>query len=221
MAKAKAAEEKDVQKSKLDITLDKLNKDFGPGTVILGNMKRCDLDVVSTGSIGLDWAVGVGGLPYGRIVEVTAPESAGKSTLCLHVIANAQNQGKRCAYIDMEHTISPSYAIALGVDMDKLLLSQPMYGEEALEIAHKLVLTGEVDVIIVDSVASLVPKSEIDGEVGDTKMGGVARVMSQGLRVLNPIVELNKCLMIFTNQIRLNIGCVSMETKISWTMLCG
>jgi len=190
----------------LQDTLNRLNEAYGKGTVISGDKKSLNIPCVSTGSIGLDWAVGIGGLPYGRIVELISPESAGKTSCCLHIIANAQRDGKKCAYIDMEHALDANYMIALDVDMEQLILSQPSHGEQALEIAHQLIKSGKVDVVVIDSVAALVPLTEINGEIGDTKMAGQGRLMSQGLRVLSPVAEHNNCLVIFTNQIRANVG---------------
>lgn len=209
MAKAnKAKEGEEVKKKLFEIAMEKLNKQFGAGSVIYGNQTSLEVEAISTGSIALDAALGVWGMPKGRIVEIIAPESAGKTSLCLHIVANAQKNGILCAYIDMEHHLSGSYAKMLEVDLDKMILSQPNTGEAALEIARQLIGSGEVGVVIIDSVASLVPASEVDKDnaIGNSKMAGIGRLMSQGLRVLNPIVESNKCLLVFTNQIRMNPG---------------
>jgi len=185
---------------------DRLNKLYGEGTVITGDMKSVNIEAVSTGSLLLDIATGIGGFPYGRIVEIIGPESTGKTTLCGHLIANAQKVGKKAAYIDMEHAISADYMTKLGVNMADIILSQPDYGEQALEIAHQLLKTGKIQVIIIDSVATLVPKNEVDGAIGDTKMAGIGRLMSQALRTLSPLVEQHNCLLVFTNQIRMTPG---------------
>jgi recombination protein RecA len=168
--------------------------------------ERSEIEVVSTGSLGLDIALGVGGLPRGRIIEIYGPESSGKTTLTLHVLAEAQKVGGTCAFIDAEHALDPSYAKKLGVDIDALLISQPDTGEQALEIADTLVRSGAVDVIVVDSVAALVPKAELEGEMGDTHVGLQARLMSQALRKLTASISRSKCMLIFTNQIRSKIG---------------
>lgn len=198
---AKTEEKKDIKS-----TIDRLNKEYGINTVIAGNQKACELDVVSTGSLLLDIATGVGGFPYGRIVEIIGPESSGKTTLCGHIVANAQKTGKKCAYLDMEHAVDMSYLKKLGVVAEDLIISQPDYGEQCLKVAEELIKTGEVGVVIVDSVATLVPKTEVDAGVGDSKMAGLGRLMSQALRVLSPLVEKNNVLLIFTNQIRLQPG---------------
>jgi recombination protein RecA len=165
-----------------------------------------EIETVSTGSLGLDIALGVGGLPRGRIVEIYGPESSGKTTLTLHVIAEAQKGGGTCAFIDAEHALDPSYAKKLGVNLDDLLISQPDTGEQALEIADTLVRSGAIDVIVVDSVAALVPKAELEGEMGDTHVGLQARLMSQALRKLTASISRSKCMLVFTNQIRSKIG---------------
>ena len=165
-----------------------------------------EIETVSTGSLGLDIALGVGGLPRGRIIEIYGPESSGKTTLTLHVIAEAQKVGGNCAFIDAEHALDPSYAKKLGVNLDDLLISQPDTGEQALEIADTLVRSGAIDVIVVDSVAALVPKAELEGEMGDTHVGLQARLMSQALRKLTASISRSKCMLIFTNQIRSKIG---------------
>ena len=193
----------------LDAALAKIEKQFGKGAVMTMDSEALDCRSVSTGSIGLDKALGVGGLPYGRVVEIYGPESSGKTTLALHVIANAQAQGSRCAFIDAEHAFDPIYAEdGLGVDMSKLLVSQPDNGEQALEIADTLISSGAVSVIVIDSVAALTPKAEIEGEMGDSHMGLQARLMSQALRKMTSSILRNGVLVIFINQLRQKIGVV-------------
>src|SRR5687768_4228532 len=166
----------------LKLTMDKIEKDYGKGSVMMMNEKGEQLqEVISTGSIGLDVALGIGGLPRGRVIEIYGPESSGKTTVATHVIAEAQKKGGMCAIIDAEHAFDSAYAQKLGVDVDNLLISQPDYGEQALEIADRLILSGALDVVVIDSVAALVPKSELEGEMGDSKMGLHARLMSQAL----------------------------------------
>src|SRR5687768_2903481 len=166
----------------LKLTIDKIEKDFGKGSVMMMNEKsNVEMEIVSTGSIGLDVALGIGGLPRGRVVEIYGPEASGKTTIAIHVIAEAQKKGGMCAIIDAEHAFDSNYAQKLGVDVDNLLISQPDYGEQALEIADRLILSGALDVVVIDSVAALVPKSELEGEMGDSKMGLHARLMSQAL----------------------------------------
>lgn len=206
MAKKAQTEGQEEKKAEWQKAMDRLNKEFGAGTIIGANEVDLSVDVVSTGSIGLDAALGAGGLPYGRIVEIIGPESCGKSTLCAHVIANAQADGKRCLYIDMEHAVHGEYITNVGVSLNDMIISQPMDGESALEIAHQMIKTKEIDVVIVDSVASLVPRSETQGSIGDVGVAKLGRLMSQALRILTPIVEANNCLLIFTNQIRMNPG---------------
>jgi recombination protein RecA len=192
----------------LEAALSQIEKAFGKGSVMkLGQHGGVeDIEVVSSGSIGLDMALGVGGFPKGRIIEIFGPESSGKTTLALHVVAEAQKKGGNCAYIDAEHALDPVYAKNLGVNVDSLVLSQPDAGEQALEIADTLVRSGAIDVLVVDSVAALVPKAEIEGEMGDSHMGLQARLMSQALRKLTATVAKSKCIMIFINQIRMKIG---------------
>src|SRR6478752_7077497 len=191
----------------LKLTIDKIEKDYGKGSVMMMNEKAEALqDVVSTGSIGLDVALGIGGLPRGRVVEIYGPESSGKTTLATHVIAEAQKKGGMCAIIDAEHAFDSSYAQKLGVDVDNLLISQPDYGEQALEIADRLILSGALDVVVIDSVAALVPKSELEGEMGDSKMGLHARLMSQALRKLTATISKTNTICIFINQLREKIG---------------
>src|SRR5437762_2976834 len=191
----------------LKLTIDKIDKDFGKGSVMMMNEKSGFVqEVVSTGSIGLDVALGIGGLPRGRVVEVYGPESSGKTTIATHVIAEAQKKGGMCAIIDAEHAFDSSYAQKLGVDVDNLLISQPDYGEQALEIADRLILSGALDVVVIDSVAALVPKSELEGEMGDSKMGLHARLMSQALRKLTATISKTNTICIFINQLREKIG---------------
>ena len=192
----------------LDAALSQIERAFGKGSIMrLGTQKvQPEIEVVSTGSLGLDIALGIGGLPKGRIVEIYGPESSGKTTLALHAIAEAQKKGGTCAFIDAEHALDPGYARKLGVDVDNLLISQPDAGEQALEIADTLVRSGAVDVLVVDSVAALVPKAELEGEMGDSHVGLHARLMSQALRKLTGSVSKSNTLLIFLNQIRLKIG---------------
>jgi len=197
----------DNRKKALGAALSQIERQFGKGAVMrMGDQPRELIPSVSTGSLGLDIALGIGGLPYGRIVEIYGPESSGKTTLTLQVIAEAQRKGKTCAFVDAEHALDPIYAEKLGVDTDQLLVSQPDTGEQALEIADMLVRSGAVDVIIIDSVAALTPKAEIEGEMGDSHVGLQARLMSQALRKLTGSVKQANCLLIFINQIRMKIG---------------
>ncbi len=191
----------------LKLTMDKIDKDFCKGSVMMMSDKGVvEQEVISTGSIGLDMALGIGGLPKGRVVEIYGPESSGKTTLAIHVIAEAQKKGGMCAFIDAEHAFDSVYAQKLGVDIDNLLISQPDYGEQALEIADRLILSGALDVVVIDSVAALVPKSELEGEMGDSKMGLQARLMSQALRKLTATINKTNSCCIFINQLREKIG---------------
>ncbi|TAD86539.1 MAG: recombinase RecA [Bacteroidetes bacterium] len=191
----------------LKLTIDKIDKDFGKGSVMMMSDKGIhEIEVISTGSIGLDSALGIGGLPKGRVIEIYGPESSGKTTIATHVIAEAQKKGGICAFIDAEHAFDSNYAQKLGVDVDNLLISQPDYGEQALEIADRLILSGAVDVVVVDSVAALVPKGELEGEMGDSKMGLHARLMSQALRKLTATISKTGTICIFINQLREKIG---------------
>ncbi|MFM7511290.1 MAG: recombinase RecA [Bacteroidota bacterium] len=191
----------------LKLTMDKIDKDYGKGSVMMMNEKgEMQQEVISTGSIGLDAALGIGGLPKGRIVEIYGPESSGKTTVAIHVIAEAQKKGGMCAIIDAEHAFDSSYAQKLGVNVESLLISQPDYGEQALEIADRLILSGALDVVVIDSVAALVPKSELEGEMGDSKMGLHARLMSQALRKLTATIAKTNTICIFINQLREKIG---------------
>ncbi len=191
----------------LKLTIDKIEKDFGKGSVMMMNEKAAhEMEVVSTGSIGLDTALGIGGVPKGRIVEIYGPESTGKTTIAIHIIAEAQKKGGVCAIIDAEHAFDSVYASKLGVDVDNLLISQPDYGEQALEIADRLILSGALDVVVIDSVAALVPKGELEGEMGDSKLGLQARLMSQALRKLTATINKTNTICIFINQLREKIG---------------
>ncbi|RFM35655.1 recombinase RecA [Chitinophaga silvisoli] len=191
----------------LRLTMDKIEKDFGKGSVMMMGEKGSDpMEVISTGSLGLDIALGIGGFPKGRIIEIYGPESSGKTTIAIHTIAEAQKKGGICAIIDAEHAFDSSYAQRLGVDVDSLLISQPDHGEQALEIADRLILSGAVDVVVIDSVAALVPKGELEGEMGESKMGLQARLMSQALRKLTATISKTNCCCIFINQLREKIG---------------
>src|SRR5215210_5659697 len=191
----------------LKLTMDKIDKDFGKGSVMMMNERPNEPhEVVSSGSIGLDVALGIGGFPRGRIVEIYGPESSGKTTIAIHAIAEAQKKGGMCAIIDAEHAFDSNYAKRLGVDVDNLLISQPDYGEQGLEIADRLILSGALDVVVIDSVAALVPKGELEGEMGDSKMGLQARLMSQALRKLTGTISKTNTICIFINQLREKIG---------------
>ncbi|HDX0983638.1 TPA: recombinase RecA [Pasteurella multocida] len=200
---------KEEKNKALAAALGQIEKQFGKGSIMkLGDTQALDVEAVSTGSLSLDVALGIGGLPMGRIVEIFGPESSGKTTLTLSVIAQAQKEGKTCAFIDAEHALDPIYAAKLGVNVNELLVSQPDNGEQALEICDALVRSGAVDVIIVDSVAALTPKAEIEGEMGDSHMGLQARLMSQALRKLTGQIKNSNCLVVFINQIRMKIGVI-------------
>ena len=191
----------------LEVAMSQIEKQFGKGSVMkLGQFKAMEIEAIPTGALGLDIALGIGGVPRGRIIEVYGPESSGKTTLALHVIAEAQKMGGEAAFIDAEHALDPVYAKKLGVDIDNLIVSQPDTGEQALEITEALVRSGALDVIVVDSVAALVPKAEIDGDMGDSHMGLQARLMSQALRKLAGAINKSKTVLIFINQIREKIG---------------
>jgi recombination protein RecA len=200
---------RDMDKAKaLESALAQIERQFGKGSIMrLGeNSPAMDIEATSTGSLGLDIALGIGGLPQGRIVEIYGPESSGKTTLTLHVVAEAQKKGGVCAFVDAEHALDPQYAKKLGVNLDELLISQPDTGEQALEIVDTLVRSGAVSVIVVDSVAALTPKSEIEGDMGDMQMGSHARLMSQAMRKLTASIGRSNCMVIFINQIRMKIG---------------
>ena len=194
--------DKDIERA-----LAEIKTKFGDESIMkLGDQPKVDVDAIPTGSIGIDWALGIGGLPRGRIIEVFGPESSGKTTLCLHVVAEAQRKNGVCAYIDAEHALDPEYAKKIGVDINSLLVSQPDTGEQALEIVESLVRSGKIDVIVIDSVAALTPKDEIEGDMGAQHVGKQARLMSQALRKLTAIVSKTKTIVIFINQIRMQIG---------------
>ena len=191
----------------LEGALGLIERNYGSGSIMrLGDNTTIDIEAISTGSLGLDIALGIGGLPKGRIIEIYGPESSGKTTLALHVVASAQKGEGVCAFVDAEHALDPVYAKNLGVDVDKLLVSQPDGGEQALEIADTLIRSGAVDVLVVDSVAALVPKAELEGDMGDTHVGLQARLMSQALRKLTSSIAKSNCMLIFINQIRMKIG---------------
>ena len=191
----------------LDAALAQIKKQFGDGAVMrLGEANHLQVEVIPTGSLSLDIALGVGGVPRGRVIEIYGPEASGKTTICLHIVAESQKKGGVCGYIDMEHALDPAYAAKLGVDIDNLYISQPDTGEQALEIAEALVRSGAMDVVVVDSVAALVPRAEIEGDMGDATMGQQARLMSQALRKLTGAIKQTNTAMIFTNQLRQKIG---------------
>ena len=196
-------------KGKVNVSevVEEIKQKFGEGMIMkLGDIKKVNVEVVPTGSVSLDIALGIGGVPRGRIVEVYGPESSGKTTLCLHIVANAQKKGGTAAFVDAEHAMDPEYAKRIGVDVDNLLISQPDSGEQALDIVETLVRSNAVDVIVVDSVAALVPRAEIEGEMGDTHVGLQARLMSQALRKLTAIISKTNATVIFINQLRMKIG---------------
>ena len=199
----------DPRKTALDKTLQDITKRFGEGAIMkLGDAQGLAVDVIPTGTLSLDLALGVGGLPRGRVTEIFGPEASGKTTICQHIVAEAQKQGGTAAFIDMEHALDPAYAARTGVDIDNLLVSQPDTGEQALEIAESLIRSGAVDVIIIDSVAALVPRAEIEGDMGDSHMGLMARLMSQALRKLSGAIKQTNTCLVFTNQLREKIGVV-------------
>ena len=199
--------EKAAKLKALQLTLDKLDKTYGKGAVMkMGDAPVVDIDAIPSGSLGLDIALGVGGYPRGRVVEIYGPESSGKTTLTLHAIAEVQKQGGIAAFIDAEHAFDRYYAKNLGIDVDNLIISQPDFGEQALEITDNLIRSGAIDLIVIDSVAALTPKSEIEGEMGDSKMGLHARLMSQALRKLTAVIHKTQCTVIFINQLREKIG---------------
>ena len=209
-AKLELVEETGMDKQKaLQAALKQIERAFGKGSVMkLGDNKAIEVEAIPTGSLGLDIALGIGGLPKGRIIEIFGPESSGKTTLALHVVAESQKRGGICAFVDAEHALDPVYAQRLGVDVDELLISQPDTGEQALEIADTLVRSGAIDVLVVDSVAALTPKAELEGDMGDSLPGLQARLMSQALRKLTASISRSNCMVIFINQIRHKIGVV-------------
>ena len=199
--------EKNGRKKALETTVAGIHKRFGEGAIMkLGQASHLDVEIIPTGSLGLDIALGVGGIPRGRVSEIYGPEASGKTTLCQHIIAEAQKMGGVAAFIDVEHALDPSYAARCGVDIDELYISQPDTGEQALEIAEALIRSGAVDVIVVDSVAALVPRAEIEGDMGDAHMGRQARLMSQAMRKLSGAIKASNTALIFTNQLRMKIG---------------
>jgi recombination protein RecA len=199
----------DPRKTALDKTLKDITKRFGEGAIMkLGDAQGMAVDVIPTGTLSLDLALGVGGIPRGRVTEIYGPEASGKTTICQHIVAEAQKQGGTAAFIDMEHALDPAYAARTGVDIDNLLISQPDTGEQALEIAESLIRSGAVDVIVIDSVAALVPRAEIEGDMGDSHMGLMARLMSQALRKLSGAIKQTNTSLVFTNQLREKIGVV-------------
>lgn len=207
-APAAAAAAKDPDKKKaLETAIAKIEKDYGKGTIMrLGDDIPINVEALSTGSLSLDLALGIGGVPKGRIIEIYGPEASGKTTLALHIVASAQKNGGDAAYIDVEHALEPAYARALGVNIDDLLISQPDTGEQALDIAESLVRSGAVDCVIIDSVAALIPRAELEGEVGDVVVGALARLMSQAMRRLAGAISKNNCTVVFINQLRQKIG---------------
>lgn len=205
--KAKATPKEAVGTSALEATLKAIESKYGEGSIMkLGEAPKVNVSVIPTGSVGLDMALGIGGMPRGRIIEIFGPESSGKTTLALHVVAEAQKMGGTCAYIDAEHAMDPEYAKNLGVKTGELLISQPDHGEQALEITEALIRSGKIDVVVIDSVAALTPKDEIEGDMGQSHVGKQARLMSQALRKLTAIVHKSKTVVIFINQIRMQIG---------------
>lgn len=214
----KSPEESDSKKKALEVTFAQIDKQYGSGAVMmLGQAGNMTVEAISTGSILIDQAIGVGGLPVGRIIEIFGPESSGKSTLAMHAIAQAQKNGGICAFIDAEHAMDPRYAEKLGINTADLIISQPDYGEQALDIAEMLIRSGAVDIIVIDSVAALVPKAELEGEMGDTHVGLQARLMSQALRKLTAVVHKSKTVLIFINQIRATIGGLPFASKETTT----
>ena len=205
----KAGDEQSERKKALEAALAQIEKQYGKGTVMrLGENSKMQVDCIPTGSMALDAALGIGGLPRGRIIEVYGPEASGKTTLALHAVAECQKKGGEAAFIDVEHALDPVYAKALGVDVDSLLVSQPDTGEQALEIMEALIRSNAVDIVVLDSVAALVPRAEIEGEMGDAHVGLQARLMSQAMRKLAPAVSKSNCIALFINQLRLKVGVV-------------
>lgn len=203
----KAERNAESDRKNLDLAISGINKQFGPGALMrLGEATKMEIDVISTGSIAIDLALGIGGLPRGRICEIYGPESSGKTTFCLSAIAQAQKEGGNAVFIDVEHSLDPRYAKTVGVDLDNLMVSQPESGEDALNITETLIRSGAVDIIVVDSVAALVSKNELDGQMGDTTVGLQARMMSQAMRRLTGAISKSQCVVLFTNQIREKIG---------------
>ena len=211
-------ENKEAKKKALEVTFSQIDKEYGKGSVmLLGQTSHGTIDTISTGSILIDHAIGIGGFPRGRIVEIYGPEASGKTTLAMHAIAQAQAKGGICAFIDAEHALDAKYAANLGINIDELIISQPDYGEQALDIAEMLVRSGAVDIIVIDSVAALVPKAELEGDMGDVHMGLQARLMSQALRKLTPVVHKSKTVLIFINQIRHTMNSMPFANKETTT----
>jgi recombination protein RecA len=203
----KKARNAESDRKNLDLAISGINKQFGAGALMrLGEATKMEIDVISTGSIAIDLALGIGGLPRGRVCEIYGPESSGKTTFCLSIIAEAQKQGGNAVFIDVEHALDPRYAKVVGVDLENLMVSQPESGEDALNITETLIRSGAVDIIVIDSVAALVSKNELDGQMGDTTVGLQARMMSQAMRRLTAAISKSKCVVLFTNQIREKIG---------------
>ena len=203
----KKSEEKETKRAGVESAIKEIQQKYGEGAIMkLGEARRVDVDTIPTGSLGLDLALGVGGVPRGRVIEIYGPESSGKTTLSLHIVAEAQKKGGLCAFVDAEHALDPEYAQKIGVKINDLLISQPDTGEQALEIVESLVRSGSIDVVVIDSVAALTPQAEIEGEMGQSHMGLQARLMSQALRKLTAIVAKTKTIVIFINQIRMQIG---------------
>lgn len=216
--KAVSVDPKESKKKALEVTFAQIDKEYGKGSVmLLGQTARAKVDVISTGSILIDQATGIGGFPAGRIIEIYGPESSGKTTLALHAIAQSQRRGGICAFIDAEHALDCTYAENLGINTNDLIISQPDYGEQALDIAEMLIRSGAVDIIVIDSVAALVPKAELEGDMGDVHMGLQARLMSQALRKLTPVVHKSKTVLIFINQIRHNLNSMPFANKETTT----
>src|SRR5579872_7429650 len=216
--KDKNQADQSLKRKMLEVTFSQIDKQYGSGAVMkLGESTNHNIEAISTGSILIDRAIGIGGLPQGRIIEIFGPEASGKTTLAMHVIAQAQKNGGICAFIDVEHALDPAHASKLGINVDDLIVSQPDYGEQALDIAEMLVRSGAVDIIVIDSVAALVPKAELEGDMGDSHMGLQARLMSQALRKLTPVVHKSKTVLIFINQIRQNIGAMPFAPKETTT----
>jgi recombination protein RecA len=203
----------------LQLAVDQIEKQFGKGSIMrLGEARAVDVEIIPTGSISLDLALG-GGIPRGRVIEIYGPESSGKTTVCLHAVAEVQKSGGTAAYVDAEHALDPAYAKKIGVDTDNLLLSQPDSGEQALEVVETLVRSNAVDIIVVDSVAALVPQAEIEGDMGDAHMGLQARLMSQALRKLTGVISKTKCTVVFVNQLRMKIG-VMAAMPLNFMLAC-
>jgi len=216
--KDKRQTEQSMKQKMLEVTFSQIDKQYGSGAVMrLGESNNTHMEAISTGSILIDQAIGIGGLPVGRVVEIFGPEASGKTTLAMHVIAQSQKKGGICAFIDAEHALDATYAKNLGINIDELIISQPDYGEQALDITEMLVRSGAIDVIVIDSVAALVPKAELEGDMGDSHMGLQARLMSQALRKLTPVVHKSKTVLIFINQIRQNIGAMPFASKETTT----